>query len=558
LISLIACSASEYKRSADEEVAGIIQQKQAAAGFTEDPISVEFPEDTLRKRLLERLEELKMEARIEGSLPDLPPSGPKVQEPIYPEGSDRGEPVVLSLQECLAAAAENSREYRREKENVYLAALNLTLERHSFRNNYFGTLSGDIGQTGPEERSGSVSADTGFTRNLASGGRIVFDIGATLFRAFTGGADDLAEAFMDLTITQPLLRGAGRDVALEPLTQAERDALYAIRSFEHFKRTLAVQVASSMYQVLQAADAVRNARTNYDSVTSTRVQTEELAKAGRSPEFEVDQARDRELRAREGWIRQIEAYNSRLDRFKITLGLPTDANILIEEDELTALRDEGLIPLHLDAENAVDFALDYRLDLMNTRDEVDDAERRVNVTRNALLAGLDLSFRSSVTNKDNQLFAYQFGNGRYILGADVDLPFDRTAERNAYRSSLISYERAKRTYDGSEDNVKLEVREGVRNLKEAEESYAIQVAALDLSTRRVDSTTLLQQAGRATTRDILDSQQALLESQDGVTAALITHTIARLELLRDLDLLTVDQEGLSYDAGTFRFPKTSL
>jgi outer membrane protein TolC len=559
--TLLGCSAASYREGADEETYRIIAEKQKQAGVTQASFDIDPAQDTLRIRLLERLEELKKAAKIEGTIPDFeePPSGPMVQdeELLFPKTSaTESPPMVLTLEGALAAAAENSRDYRREKENVYLAALNLTLERFAFDNQYFGILSGETGQTGPEERSVTGSANAGFSRRLASGAEIFFDIGATLFRAFTGGADDVASSFVSLTVTQPLLRGAGRNIVLEPLTQAERDALYAIRSFERFKRTLSVRVASELFGVLRQYDAVENARVNYQSLIATREQTEALAEAGRTPEFEVDQARQRELSARETLVSQIETYNRALDQFRITLGLPTDANVVVDQGELERLAERGLLSLDIDTDTAVDIALDYRLDLMNARDEVADAERKVNVAENALLAGLDITFSSDVRNKDNQIAALQFGDGTYVIGADLDLPLNRVAERNAYRSAIISLERVRRNYELSQDDVKFEVRQAVRNLLEAEESYRIQISSLELAERRVDSTRLLQQAGRASTRDLLDAQDDLLSARNGVTRALVTHTIARLELLRDLGLLTVDQEGLNYDASTFRFPET--
>lgn len=589
LLSLTACSASHYRQDADDEVYDIIANKREEAGFEAGAFSIEPPEDPLRARLLAQLEEFRRlahevdaHAEAEGTIDsDEPsgsvmPSGPQVEaflrasvtaEPrstITFGAQDLGEDprgdrpaemdaLVLDLAECLEIAAENSRDYQREKENVYLAALNLTFERHLFKNRYFGSLSGTAGQDLPEERSVSGSADAGFTRNLASGATVLFDIGATLFRTLVGDRDESASSLLSFAITQPLLRGAGRSIVLEPLTQAERDAIYAIRSFERFKRELAVRIASDMYRVLQTRDQVDNARTNYDSLVRSRERIEALAEAGRTPQFQVDQAEQDELRARDRWVSQIQSYETALDRFKITLGLPPDAVIEIDPTQASSLAAQGIEIIEIDRELAVDYAIANRLDLANTRDSVEDAERRVNVTEDALQAALSIGFSANVDNEDNKLAALEFGDGSYLVTADLDLPFDRKSERNAYRSSIISLERARRTYEQAEDNVKFDVRAALRELASTEESYRIQLVALELAERRVESTELLQQAGRASTRDLLEAQEALLETQDGLTAALTDHTISRLELLRDMGLLYIDQEGLTYDASTDRF-----
>ncbi len=547
-----ACSAEHYRREADEEVYSILAAKREEAGLPAREFTIDPPVDPLRDRLLARISQLQQESGVEGALPDLDvsPSGPFAQDD---DAAAADAPLVLDLEDCLRIAAENSREFQREKETVYLAALSLTFERFVFQNQYFGGVLGTAGQTLPEERSGTVTADTGFTRRLASGANVVFDIGATLFRAFVGDREESARSFLDLTITQPLLRGAGRTIVQEPLTQSERDALYAIRQFEQFKLDLAVQIASGMYRVLQQADRVRNALANLQSLTRSRERIEALAEAGRTPQFQVDQAEQDELRAKNRWISQVQSYETSLDRFKLQLGLPVDADLQLEQSELYSLRDAGLREIDIDTPAAVAFALDNRLDFANDLDRVIDATRRVNVAKDALRTALSVSFSSRVNNEDNKLAALEFGDGTYLVGADLDLPFNRVAERNAYRSSLISLQRAERSAEAAEDNVKFDVRNSARSLELAEESFRIQQVALLLAERRVESTALLQQAGRASTRDLLESQDALLESQDGLTGALVDHEIARLQLLRDMGLLTVDQEGLSYDTSIDRF-----
>src|SRR5207248_11788446 len=48
------------------------------------------------------------------------------------------------------------------------------------------------------------------------------------------------KSFLPLTVVQPFLRGGGRAVTLEALTQAERSLVYAIRSFAKFRQEFTV------------------------------------------------------------------------------------------------------------------------------------------------------------------------------------------------------------------------------------------------------------------------------------------------------------------------------
>jgi outer membrane protein TolC len=134
--------------------------------------------------------------------------------------------------------------------------------------------------------------------------------------------------------------------------------------------------------------------------------------------------------------------------------------------------------------------------------------------------------------------------GSYNLSLRLNLPWERTAERNAFRNSLIDLQQSVRAVQELEDSVKLDIRNALRTLQQARESYAIQTIAVMLARRRVESTNLFLQAGRAEVRDVLEAQESLINAQNSLTAALVSYRVAELEIQRDMGLLTVDQKGL--------------
>ena len=194
---------------------------------------------------------------------------------------------------------------------------------------------------------------------------------------------------------------------------------------------------------------------------------------------------------------------------------------------------------------AIETGLLRRLDLANSMDKVDDAVRKVMVAADSLGAELNLVGSVSASSTEKTDFSrLQFHRGTYGLGLEADLPLDRKIERNAYREALIALERRQREYDNDMDEVKLDVRQAYRQLKEAAESYRIQKISLELAQRRVESTSMLLEAGLAITRDLLESQDALLEAQNSLTAALVNHTIAKLSFFRDIGILQVRPDGM--------------
>lgn len=585
-------SPESYRREADRVAYDIVQQKQAEALGRTEPFTIERPEDTLRRKLL-----------VEQGLPVSGPASygsehaPEIKH--LPEGVLAGVPVPdaeapdapapalrLSLVEALQAGARNSREYQTQKEQVFTTALNLDLERDQFRSTFFGLISGDViadFNNGDDTSGVIVSPQAGVDRQFKNGALFSATLALDIVKLLTGGNSSSLGLQGDASVTIPLLRGAGRHIVTEPLTQAERDVVYAIYDFETFKQEFAVSVASQYLSVLQLADQVLNARENYRNLIASTRRARRLAEAGRLDQVQVDQSVQQELQARERWISAVFSLERRTDQFKELLGLPTDARIELDRSEmerLEAIRDEVSDraggppevaetppadapielappgagtpgPFEIPEEIAIRIALENRLDLRIAQGQVFDAQRGVVVAADALEAGLQLTGSASFGEGRGSLGSADLPDARlraddavYSAGALLDLPLERTAERNAYRVSLINVERAVRAFQELEDRIKLDVRATLSDLLEARESLRTQAEALALAERRVASTTLFLEAGRVQIRDLLEAREDLVSAQNAFAAALIAQRVAELELQQELGVLEVSHTGL--------------
>jgi len=603
-------SPSEYRLEADKVAADIIREKRKEAVGQTEEFKIERPSDILRRRLLT---EQNLPYSSEASLGS---DKLKIIE-YWPEGAGRernrqGTPeegyskeessvdstlrlegdksVKLSLMQALRIGAHNSFDYQTLKEDIFLAALDLDLERKEFRNIFMGKVKNLVSSDTTGERAVSGmegSGEIGVSRTLESGVELSTALAADLASLLTKeGASSFGIAG-DATITIPLLRGSGRHIVREPLTQAERNVVYAIYDFERFKQTFAVAIASGYLSVLKQLDQVKNAEENYRSLIKSARRSQRLAEAGRLSPIQVDQAVQNELRARNRWITTTESYKSALDSFKSLLGLPPDAKIELDRAELERLagpasrkvadiareveapgssgtpsadapielaapRREEAGPLEMEESSAIRLALENRVDLRVAEGEVYDAQRAVVVASDAL--GAELTFFGSAgvggrrtigsaTSDDAKIRA---DKGKYSSLLTLDLPFERTAERNAYRNSFISLERAVRNVQKLEDKIKLDVRNRLRELLEARESLKIQARSVLVAEKRVKSTELFLEALRPQTqiRDLLEAQDALLSAQNALTAAAVNYRIAELEFQSDIGLLKVDESGL--------------
>jgi outer membrane protein TolC len=588
-ICLTGCrSPRQHRRKADAVAADIITRKQGEALDKTEPFTIERPSDILRRRLLDEQGLLySSEASLgtdaltpikhwpkDGYPP--PSSSADANVPIEPN-----QPVKLSLVDALQVGAHNSPDYQSQKERVFQAALSLDLTRNNFRNVFTAQADSRVSMdTTGDSTVTSVSSggSVGVTRSLKNGLDLSAALAVDLFNLLTQGGMSSLGLSADTSVSLPLLRGAGRHIITEPLTQAERNVVYQIWDFERYKRTFAVSIARDYFGVLRQMDSVANARDNYRSAITSARWTRRRADAGRITEVEVDQAVQRELNARNNWISAQEQLASRLDAFKVSLGLPPDAVIELDPNDLAQLRKrsdeivgqmreaaqaavaekappadapvelepagpDGAGPFEIDESVAVRLALESRLDLKASNGQVYDAQRAVVVSADALRAGLDIGGSASFSDDDDD-GSLGLNGGQYAALLSLDLPIERTRERNDYRNSLISLEQATRAVQSLEDQIKLSIRNQLRTLLESRESVKIQAQSVVVAEKSVRGATLLVEAGRSQIRDLLEAQDAFLAAQNQLTAAVVNYRIAELELQRDLGLLNVNEKGL--------------
>jgi outer membrane protein TolC len=353
-LALCGCTRTDYRRRADGDVYEILAEKQ------------DDPRWDLPRRPVEADPASRMADPDDPDAEPMPPDDPAahqymhwayklagsrrwqryckadaIEDPAWREQlpRDADGKVVLSNDTIMPLALRNSREYQDQVENVYLAALALTLERFEFDVQWFGgndSFFDHFGSGGAPTESNRLSTDSrlGFQRNLAAGGQLLVDFANRFVWEFAG--DDVSMASSDLvfTLTQPLLRGAFRDVRMEPLTEAERAVLYAVRDFARFRRDFYVGIKTDFLSLLTRVQAIRNTEANLTSLERSLREHEAMAAAGVTPQIQVDQVFQSVQSTRLQLVSDRASLESALDQFKIRLGLPPELEVRLDESLL--------------------------------------------------------------------------------------------------------------------------------------------------------------------------------------------------------------------------------
>ena len=444
---------------------------------------------------------------------------------------------TLTLPAALEMAERHNRSYQLQRETLYLQALSLTGTRHKFVWNPSSTVDLGIARQTDGGLRGDSDADVSVQKLFQTGASVTATLANDLVLYFDGKpkVPDLT-----LKLTQPLLRGAGAEIAAEVLTQAERDVVYAVRDYSHYQKTFAIETVGEYFRVLQDKDAVRNSYNNYLNLQKARDRAEAMAEAERLARYQVDQARQSELSARVKYLKAVESYRQALDSFKQRLSLPLGEALRLEDRALTDLVAQGLTPLELDERHGYLMAVTNRLDVLNEVDRFEDAQRKVRVAASDLKPGLDLVVDASLKKQFYSSFSpEEFAS---TSGLKLKLPLNQLTERNAYRTSLINFEKQMRKLAAELDSLRENIREGIRALEQERENYFIQKAALDLARQQVEVMPLLLQNDDADIRDQLEAQADLVEAQNDVTSAVVDYHVARWNLLKNLGALSVEGE----------------
>lgn len=452
------------------------------------------------------------------------------------------EPLVLTLPDALRVAQRTGEEYLGQEEDYIIAAIALLVERHAWTPRWSDSIRGTVsgsGDDGEFQSAINVVNDLRVTQRLPFGGTVeagwVWNATEQLREQATGRYRQSSEISVDASI--PLLRGAGL-VARESLIQSERNLVYRARDFESFRREYLVDIARAFLGLVQSQAQISNEKRRIQSLVYTQNQVQAFVEAGRRKQFEVAITENQVLSALESLASQRDAYIAQLDQFKIRLGIPLETPVVIRSSFFEISEPETSL------KESVDNALEYRLDLQNRRDRLDDSRRSLENTRNDLLPDLTASASVGVpTDPDAREGGVAFDPDElnYSAGLNLSLPLDRQTERLNLRSAQIQLQAAERDYRVFEDRLVIEVRSAVRAIELAR--FRLRLAEERVRLNEMRQKEQLIKADETTPQERVDTESELLDARNARDSAETALRIAILDYLLATAKLRVDRDG---------------
>ncbi|QYK48038.1 MAG: TolC family protein [Phycisphaeraceae bacterium] len=420
---------------------------------------------------------------------------------------------TLTITDVFRIVQRTGREYLNAEEDYLIAAISLLIEQHRWGPRLFNDTAvtvGASGDSGSFDHAINVVNSLRATQRLPYGGEVearwVWRATEQLRSSVSGQYRQSSELILGGSI--PLLRGGGV-TARESIIQAERDIIYAARSFEEFRRSFLADIADDYFALLQTRSQIANQERQIESLRRLNEATQARVDAGRESRFRVAIVENQLLSGVASLASLREQYILQLDRFKVRLGLDPKEPI-----EIAALEFELAEP-EIDEYVAAQYALEYRLDLQNQRDRVTDARRAVANAKNNVLPDLDIRGQVGVPTDPGTREGgvdFDFDYTRYSAGVDLSLPLDRKIEQLGLKRTMVQLERQIRNYERARDDVVVTSRSAVRQIDRARFSLTLAERQVSINRERLREQKLKEDI--VDPQSIVDSENDLLRSEN--------------------------------------------
>jgi len=337
-------------------------------------------------------------------------------------------------------------------------------------------------------------------------------------------ADDQYRNSTSLSISQPLLRGVGRDYNLSGVYSARYTERSSRRS-GHLKKVNTVLGAVRYgYEVVRQRELVRLRRESHQRLSDLAEATAIKKKMGLVTAMDLYRASIQMNQAEEELITSQESFYDALDSLKIFLALPVEKEI----DVSLPLNDDRI---HPDEKEMIENALNNRIEMEQMQDSISEARRNSEIARKNTLPDLDLVFSVTQSGDSSSGFPGSGPNNTawgISLASSTDLW--RTSEKAAYEESLIDVQQAARNQIITRDDITAQVKRELRSLERLDKAILSQDEQIQQAKGQLELSRVKFQHGMADNFDLIDAETSLRRAQTQMISAIIDYIIGKYRL----------------------------
>lgn len=475
---------------------------------------------------------------------EKPPPPPGTPEPdLAKAAAERfasASEVPLTLETARADALENNLDIKVAQFNPTIAQQQVDIEESKFEA-AFTTKAlwqqidapTDTELTGTEQQTRSI--EPGVTIPLRTGGTA--NVSLPVSRTETNNSFSILnpayQSDLNFSISQPLLRNAGREVA----TTSIRIASYN-RQISETQTKLAIinQLAAvdrAYWQLYQDRRDLDVRQQQYDLATAQLEKARRLVGAGKQAEIEVIRAEAGVAQRLDAIIRSANNILSQQRDLKRIINAP---GLQVDQDHMVIPKTEPRpVEYLVDRPSLTAAAIDNRMEMLEFELQLLQDAANIRFAENQTLPQLDVSATYGLgglgaSQQDNfhTLEKHKFDS--WSLGANLTVPLGNEGPKAALRQSVLTRLQRLSSRDARKLLIRQEVADTVDRIQAGWERILATRQSTILSTRELHAEQRQFDVGLATSTDVLDAASRLALAQLDEIQAVTDYQIAQVDL----------------------------
>jgi outer membrane protein TolC len=446
---------------------------------------------------------------------------------FYEEASLYGQtgPVKLNLESSINLALRAQKPLGSALSAVDLSQANVNLAEGEF--NIRIVPRGDAGYTGGGRAGDGITVGVGLDVLKKFQNGTIFTVTPSIMRVGKNYQTNLR-----LLLSQPLLRGFGKEYTLDGVYSARFANRNAIRNLYLAKIQLILQTIQSIYEITRQKYLVLLDEDSLERIKKFYAATKIKQKIGIGDTLDVYRAEIELRRAEDNLNHSKDRYQDACDNFRDLLGLPSDFAF-----EVDAPID--YTPIELPFPEAVEIAIQNRIEVDLAEDQAQESKRQVRIAKKNLKPELNLVLDYTSCGFD-EVFTGSWTcrrENKWGFGFTTSSDFNNLALQTAYQQSKNASKDACLYIDQVKEMIALEVKKGLRFLQRAQQRITLQQEQINNSSKEFKFSNLKFDHGYVSNFDLIQAETNLRIAQGAMLGAIIDHKIGEYQFLAVLGTL---------------------
>jgi outer membrane protein TolC len=374
----------------------------------------------------------------------------------------------------------------------------------------------------------------GLGKKFTTGGILTMDVSSLTPLSF--GQYDANT--LNLSFTQPLLRGAWPLVVNEPVVSAKSDLLKEELSVEccdvNSRQKLMFDVISQYSDIKNQLELVQIAKMAVERAIRLFKATEAKVKVDLATQLDLSRAEIQLSTQARSLNRAVQDFATKEENFKILLGLGGEERIELTDpivyEPSEAIKAEDLSKF-------IEIATRNRPDLRAEEIRVEDADRKLKIARRDYLPDLSFNATETVSNLGGLDALSEANKHNWSTSLTLRYPLPLTTQRVNIDQNVVALRRGKRLLVERREGMIKDVRTDLINAVKGQEQIEIAKAEIVSAEKKLKIANFRFDRGLASNFDVVDAENNLIQARQNLTQTIVNYLVARNKLALDMGVL---------------------